>query len=389
MKLRFHNIYIPSLAVILTALLLVSCGTKKRVVRGDSGQKGSPRTETVILAGNKRAEDRRADDARYAVDREIADRLVAEARKWLGVRYKYGGNDTHGVDCSGLTMNVFSKAAGVKIPRNSGAQMEYTMPLEQKHLQPGDLVFFSPSAGSNSVNHVGLYIGDRRMIHASSSRGVMISSLDERYFVTRYHSSGRVAAVTYHATHRTPPSGSNQAQDVLVADAAPASDKARKSSRKPAKKADDKRNKREKAQRRSDKEDNGKTRVLPKEPGKGEAVTTVEGFAMKRDDASGTDTLYVIERHKVPEISLDSLIRADSLRRLAPALADSLAADSASYVKARSKVAEKSTESPLILSPKPGKRTLPAESPDTIHDASPSDTTARAQVRKAFRRKKF
>lgn len=402
MKSHLYNRYITALTVILTALLLASCGTKKKAVRGDSGQKGRPGTETVTIAGNKRDEDHRAGDNRYAVDREIAQRLVAEARKWLGVPYKYGGNDTRGVDCSGLTMNVFSKAAGVKIPRNSGAQMEFTMALEQKHLQPGDLVFFSPSPGSNSVNHVGLYIGDRRIIHASSSRGVMISSLDERYFVTRYHSSGRVPAVTYHATHRTPPSRKAESQDVLMANASENSKTSDSS---------EKSKKNRKAAKKNRKE---KIRVEPETPVERQ-ITTVEGFAMKSDN--GSDTLFVIERRKVPEISLDSLIRADSLRRIKQntpesgkstsaesknsSPVDSLVGDSTSYVRvhkaerAQSSQKRAGKQAPeKIADAKPQqntdiRKTPPAETSDSLSVPSPSDTTARTQVRKAFRRKKF
>lgn len=214
------------LIVIVASLMIVGCSSHKVTQRGSSGKRSTVATgkkggktsgnttgkssgdgnKTVVIPSNKRPENKEVvDNPLWSNDVELVSRIIAEARKWIGVTYRYGGVDRKGVDCSGMTQNVFADAVGVKIPRNSGAQMEFTVPLEQVHLQPGDLVFFSPSPGSNNVSHVGLYIGDRKMIHASSSRGVVESSLDERYFATHYHSSGRVKGITYVATGHKPP----------------------------------------------------------------------------------------------------------------------------------------------------------------------------------------
>ena len=87
-------------------------------------------------------------------------------------------------------MNVYNRALGIKLPRNSAKQQEFCTGVSRNELSPGDLVFFSNNSGR--INHVGMYIGAGNMIHASSSRGVIISSLSEKYFMDRFHSAGRV-----------------------------------------------------------------------------------------------------------------------------------------------------------------------------------------------------
>lgn len=118
-------------------------------------------------------------------------RLITEARRWIGTPYRYGGQALSGTDCSGFVMMVYDSAYGLKLPRTSAQMREYAIPIAEKDLRPGDLVFFCTSGGSR-VNHVGLYIGSGKMIHASLSKGVTESSLDEKYYRQRFHSAGRV-----------------------------------------------------------------------------------------------------------------------------------------------------------------------------------------------------
>lgn len=118
--------------------------------------------------------------------------LVEEAMTWLGTPYRFGGQDYSGTDCSGLTMRVYDKALGIKIPRNSAEQQKFCKGISQNTLQAGDLIFFCTGRDRRHVSHVGIYIGDGKFIHSSSSRGVIVSALGENYYVTRYHSSGFV-----------------------------------------------------------------------------------------------------------------------------------------------------------------------------------------------------
>lgn len=168
-----------------TVFALGGCHTSRQTVRGSDGE---------VVTG----------DSRTSVDAAVARRLVDCARGWLGTPYRYGGNDRRGVDCSGLTCNVFSQGADVKIPRDSRSQRTYCLEIDRRALQPGDLVFFVNSPGAQRINHVGLYIGGGEMIHASSSRGVMVSDITAGYWDQRYYASGRVEAVTYAARGSRP-----------------------------------------------------------------------------------------------------------------------------------------------------------------------------------------
>lgn len=127
-----------------------------------------------------------------AASSQPAKALLKEADKWLGTPYKYGGDRRgNGVDCSGLVNRVYADALSISLPRNSAAQAEFCRDIEKASLDIGDLVFFSPN-GKGRINHVGMYIGDGCMIHASGSRGVIISRLNEPYYQRNYRRSGRV-----------------------------------------------------------------------------------------------------------------------------------------------------------------------------------------------------
>lgn len=143
------------------------------------------------------------DITKSSVDTDMGKNLVAEARKWLGVPYRYGGNTRKGVDCSGMVVAVFRDAASLKLPRSSAEQHKYCRDIPSERLEAGDLVFFRTSS-KNKVNHVGIYVGDNKIIHASSSRGVIVSDLGEKYYTRHYFSSGRVEGVTFAATGKSP-----------------------------------------------------------------------------------------------------------------------------------------------------------------------------------------
>lgn len=110
------------------------------------------------------------------------DRMIAYAKSLKGIKYVYGGQSPQGFDCSGFTMYVFAKL-GIRLPHQSNLQMEVGIEVsDRNHLLAGDLVFFK-TLGSKTVNHVGIYLGDSRFIHASSGYGaVRVSPLDSGYY---------------------------------------------------------------------------------------------------------------------------------------------------------------------------------------------------------------
>lgn len=105
-------------------------------------------------------------------------------------RYRLGGNGNGYLDCSSFVKLVF-KELGINLPRSSAQQFMVGVPVEEHELIPGDLVFFR-TRGKN-ISHVGIYIGDNRFIHISSSRKrISIDSLDDPYFRKRYAGAKRV-----------------------------------------------------------------------------------------------------------------------------------------------------------------------------------------------------
>ena len=89
-------------------------------------------------------------------------RLLEEARRWMGTSYRYGGSTRSGVDCSGLTSQIFVNALQIKLPRSSAQQSEYCRRIDRSELMEGDLVFFR--TGSKGVSHVGMYVGGGQFI---------------------------------------------------------------------------------------------------------------------------------------------------------------------------------------------------------------------------------
>ncbi len=112
--------------------------------------------------------------------------VISEARKYLGTRYKYAGNDKKGIDCSGLTCQAY-KAVGIKLPRVAGDQVSAGKSVSAQQLQPGDLVFFKASTkSSGKITHVGIVTevskDNARFIHASTSKGVIENELLSGYW---------------------------------------------------------------------------------------------------------------------------------------------------------------------------------------------------------------
>jgi len=122
---------------------------------------------------------------------DVASQIVTDAHQYLGYRYVYGTAGPSSFDCSGFTSYLYKKY-GYSLPRSSYEQGSYGTYIEKSDLVPGDLLFFS-NRGDRRINHVGLYIGDGNMIHASTSnRGVVLNSIYSSYYTTHYVCARRV-----------------------------------------------------------------------------------------------------------------------------------------------------------------------------------------------------
>ena len=108
------------------------------------------------------------------------DRAAASAAKMVGKPYKFGGASPAGFDCSGLVLFSY-KQAGVALPHNTEQQRRLSKPVKLGELRRGDLLFFDQEGKKNS--HVGIYLGERRFVHApSSGKHVRNDSLDSPYW---------------------------------------------------------------------------------------------------------------------------------------------------------------------------------------------------------------
>lgn len=115
---------------------------------------------------------------------DVSKRLKKSAFSFLGARYRFGGNSRNALDCSSFVQQVF-RDLGINLPRTAREQFWTGEPVVPYDLQKGDLVFFRTYASFPS--HVGIYLGENKMIHASSrDRKVVISSLNTPYYRSRF-----------------------------------------------------------------------------------------------------------------------------------------------------------------------------------------------------------
>ncbi len=162
---------------VVVAFVFTGCGSGK-TVGGKDYSPEIPKTEKT-----------------KEIDSSTAKALVKEAKTWLGTKYTYGGHSRKGTDCSGMVMEVFNEVCGIKLPRSSAQQQQYCKSIKRDDLKIGDLVFFATGKDKKRVSHVGLYIGDGKIIHSTTKKGVIVSKLDEKYYIRTFHSCGRVPAL--------------------------------------------------------------------------------------------------------------------------------------------------------------------------------------------------
>ena len=123
---------------------------------------------------------------RLGVDIELTDnhRLYINAAEWIGTPYRAGGSSKQGTDCSGLVSQLYKKTYRIQLKESNR--------IARRNLREGDLVFFTSRASRKRVAHVGIYLKDGKFIHASTSQGVIVSNLKERYYTQYWLCGGSV-----------------------------------------------------------------------------------------------------------------------------------------------------------------------------------------------------
>ncbi len=122
---------------------------------------------------------------------EEALSLIDIGKDYIGTPYRFGATagKTSAFDCSSYVQYVFDQA-GISLPRTSSSQASKGEKVDKAFLSVGDLLFFK--TGGKGISHVGIYAGDGKMLHASSSQGVMISDINSKYWTKAYVTARRV-----------------------------------------------------------------------------------------------------------------------------------------------------------------------------------------------------
>lgn len=165
------------LYIAVIVLSFTSCQNKKAVVVNN------PNNNTSIVV-------------KYAEKLQVPQSTITNLKlyqfvdDWYGTKYKYGGLTKAGVDCSGFCNVLYSKVYNKTLPRSTKDIVKVINKVPQSKLKEGDLVFFNISGKKNS--HVGVYLKNNYFVHASTSKGVIISSLTNPYYVKAYNKGGEV-----------------------------------------------------------------------------------------------------------------------------------------------------------------------------------------------------
>lgn len=130
-------------------------------------------------------------DARLSDSITVIAGLNEQLRSWRGTPYRYGGMSRRGVDCSGFVLMTMRDRFALQLPRETRQQAKIGTEINKDELLPGDLVFFKTGSGESGL-HVGIYDTDGQFIHASTSRGVMRSSLDNVYWRKNFWQARRI-----------------------------------------------------------------------------------------------------------------------------------------------------------------------------------------------------
>ncbi|HIE40275.1 MAG TPA: peptidase P60 [Thiomicrorhabdus sp.] len=165
--MNFYRAFI----ILLSVAFLAACSSSPRYA-GKSVQKNKSISSISITSSS-----------------EVRQRLLRQFKRWKGTPYRYGGESLNGVDCSAFVQNTYRVKFNKAIPRTTRTQIKIGKKVKKSQLRVGDIVFFK--TGRNSM-HNGIYMGNATFMHASSSRGVIISNLNTRYWRKKYLTSRRV-----------------------------------------------------------------------------------------------------------------------------------------------------------------------------------------------------
>ncbi|WP_171017199.1 C40 family peptidase [Maribacter sp. ACAM166] len=177
--------------------LLMSCGSSRKTTSSDKERKISVAAANNARLGTTIAESKKntKQGTNIRTNLSKADHIINTALSFSGVRYKFGGATKKGMDCSGL-LYVSFREHDVQLPRTSNHMAKEGYRITVKNIEKGDLLFFKTSKGSKRINHVGMVVGTENdeitFIHASTSRGVTVSSLRDGFWNQAFVKATRI-----------------------------------------------------------------------------------------------------------------------------------------------------------------------------------------------------
>lgn len=154
----------PTIIVTVLGFLLVACSSKKQ------------NTELSNLA-----------QSAFSKESNIIYKQPYDT--WQGTPYKYGGTNKNGIDCSAFVQAIYLEAESQYLPRTTYEQSKLGVEIKLHQAQSGDLVFFKTG---RKIRHVGIYLGDSKFMHASTSKGVIISRLNNPYWASVFWQVRRI-----------------------------------------------------------------------------------------------------------------------------------------------------------------------------------------------------
>lgn len=110
---------------------------------------------------------------------KLQNALLKSFENWKGTRYSFGGDSSRGIDCSALTRRVYREVFSFELPRVTKDQIKVGRHVSRNNLKPGDILYFRPDG---KYNHTAVYLGNSLFINASSSKGVILSSMEHSYW---------------------------------------------------------------------------------------------------------------------------------------------------------------------------------------------------------------
>ena len=180
MSISFKNI----INIAFTFFLLVSCNTTRK-----ASKKKDNKNNAEMLT-SKEIQEKYAkllDVSPQAISNKPLYELIDD---WYGTKYQYAGKSKDGIDCSAFVSVIFKNIYKKELSGSSANIFNQCVKVDTAHLKQGDLVFFK--IDGDKISHVGVYLDNKRFVHASTKAGVRIDSLEQEYYKKIFYSGGRI-----------------------------------------------------------------------------------------------------------------------------------------------------------------------------------------------------